>query len=105
MAVDADDNVWICDANGATVMKLSADGRLLMTIGTKGHRGDWKEAKGQRLLWQPLMLAFARNGDIYIGEGHANRSPIRLLSCHDILVPTRVYRVHIVIRCCDVQRS
>jgi hypothetical protein len=75
MAVDADDNVWICDANGATVMKLSADGKLLMTIGTKGHRGDWNEAKGQRLLWQPLMVAFARNGDIYIGEGHANESP------------------------------
>jgi hypothetical protein len=75
MAVDAEDNVWICDANGATVMKLSPEGKLLMTIGTRGHRGDWDEAKGQRLLWQPLMLAFAPNGDIYIGEGHANESP------------------------------
>jgi hypothetical protein len=27
------------------------------------------------LLWQPLDLAFAPNGDIYIGEGHANESP------------------------------
>jgi hypothetical protein len=75
MAVDGEDNVWICDANGATVMKLSPEGKLLMTIGVKGHRGDWDEAKGQRLLWQPLMLAFAPNGDVYIGEGHANESP------------------------------
>jgi sugar lactone lactonase YvrE len=75
MAVDAEDNVWICDANGATVMKLSPDGKLLMTIGVRGHRGDWNEAKGQRLLWQPLMVAFAPNGDFYIGEGHANESP------------------------------
>src|SRR5207237_1064574 len=30
---------------------------------------------GQRLLWQPLAIAFARNGDMYIGEGHANESP------------------------------
>ena len=75
MAVDAEDNVWICDANGATVMKLSPEGKLLMTIGVRGHRGDWDEAKGQRLLWQPLMVAFAPNGDIYIGEGHANESP------------------------------
>jgi DNA-binding beta-propeller fold protein YncE len=75
MAVDADDNVWICDAGSATVMKLSPEGKLLMTIGVRGHRGDWDEAKGQRLLWQPVMLAFAKNGDVYIAEGHANESP------------------------------
>ena len=75
MVVDSEDNVWIADANGATVMKLSPAGQLLMTIGTRGRRGDWDEAKGQRLLWQPLMIAFGQNGDIYIGEGHANESP------------------------------
>jgi sugar lactone lactonase YvrE len=75
MAVDADDNVWITSANGATVMKVSPDGKLLITIGERGRRGDWNEAKSQRLLWQPVMVAFAPNGDIYIGEGHANESP------------------------------
>jgi sugar lactone lactonase YvrE len=75
MAIDAEDNIWICDENGDTVMKLSPQGRLLMTIGVRGQRGDWDEAKGQRLLWQPLHLAFGPNGDIYIGEGHANESP------------------------------
>jgi len=75
MAIDAEDNVWICDADGATVTKLSPGGKVLMTLGVKGKRGDWDEAKGQRLLWQPLDLAFAANGDIYIGEGHANESP------------------------------
>lgn len=75
MAVDAEDNVWITAANGATVMKVSADGKLLLTIGERGRRGDWNEARGQRLLWQPLMVAFAPNGDVYIGEGHGNESP------------------------------
>lgn len=75
MAVDAADNVWISDTNGATVMKLSPKGDLLMTIGTRGRRGDWNEAKGQRLLWQPVMVAFGQNGDVYIGEGHADESP------------------------------
>jgi NHL repeat-containing protein len=75
MAVDAEDNVWITAANSATVMKISPDGQLLLTIGTRGRRGDWDEAKGQRLLWQPLMVAFAPNGDVYISEGHANESP------------------------------
>jgi sugar lactone lactonase YvrE len=41
----------------------------------RGKRGDWDEAKGQRLLWQPLDVAFAPNGDIYIAQGHANESP------------------------------
>ena len=75
MAVDTEDNVWITAANGATVMKISPSGKLLMTIGVRGRRGDWDEAKGQRLLWQPVMIAFAPNGDVYVGEGHANESP------------------------------
>jgi hypothetical protein len=75
MAVDKNDNVWIVDNGLATVMKLSPDGKLVMTIGVKGHRGDWDEAKGQRLLWQPVMVGFAPNGDLYIAEGHANESP------------------------------
>ena len=75
MAVDAEDNVWITAANSATVMKISPEGKLLLTLGDRGRRGDWDEARGQRLLWQPVMVAFARNGDVYIGEGHANESP------------------------------
>jgi len=75
MAVDAQDNVWIVDTAKATVKKVSPDGKLLMTIGQEGRPGDWDEAKGQRLLWQPVMVAFGRNGDLYIAEGHANESP------------------------------
>jgi DNA-binding beta-propeller fold protein YncE len=75
MAVDPEDNVWITAASSATVMKISPDGKLLLTLGQKGRRGDWDEEKGQRLLWEPVMIAFAPNGDVYIGEGHANESP------------------------------
>ena len=73
--IDAQDNVWICDADGATIKKLSPEGKLLLTLGVRGKRGDWDEAKGQRLLWQPVQIDFASNGDIYIFEGHANESP------------------------------
>ena len=75
MAVDAEDNVWIAATFGPTVTKLSPEGKLLLTIGQKGRRGDWDEAKGQRLLWEPVMMAFAPNGDVYIAEGHGNESP------------------------------
>ena len=75
MAVDAEDNVWITAAGTATVTKISPEGKMLLRIGERGRRGDWDEAKGQRLLWEPVMVAFAPNGDVYIGEGHANESP------------------------------
>jgi hypothetical protein len=42
MAVDAEDNVWITAANGATVMKISPDGKLLLTIGERGRRVGMK---------------------------------------------------------------
>ena len=70
IAIDAEDNIWICDENGDTVMKISPAGKLLLTIGVRGQRGDWDEAKGQRLLWQPLHLAFAPNGDISVSYTH-----------------------------------
>ena len=75
MEVDADDNLWVCDQFGDTVTKFSPEGKVLLTLGVKGQRGDWNEEKGQRLLWQPLTISFAANGDIYIGMGHANESP------------------------------
>lgn len=75
MAIDAEDNVWITDATLSTVQKLSPSGKVLRTFGQRGRRGDWDEAKGQRLLWQPMMVAFGPKGDVYIGEGHGNESP------------------------------
>jgi hypothetical protein len=75
MAVDSHDNVWVTDNGESIVLELSSQGKLLRTFGTRGHRGDWVESKRQRLLWQPVMVAFGPKGDIYIGEGHANESP------------------------------
>jgi hypothetical protein len=75
IAVDAQDNLWITDAAGAVAKKISPDGKVLMTIGTRGHRGDWNEAKGQRYLWEPLMVGFNAKGDIYIAQGHGHESP------------------------------
>ena len=85
--IDRENNIWVTDGDGPDgkdprrngkghqVFKLSPEGKLLMTIGVSGRRGDWNEAKGQRLLWQPVMVTFAPNGDVYIGQGHANESP------------------------------
>jgi hypothetical protein len=73
--VDNQDNVWICDEAAGTVKQISPDGKLLKTLGERGHRGDWDEEKGQRLLWEPVMVDFLANGDMFIFEGHSNESP------------------------------
>ncbi len=75
MAIDAHDNAWLCNATLSIVQEVSPEGKLLKTIVVSGHRGDWIESKEQRLLWQPLMIAFAPDGDMYIAEGHGNESP------------------------------
>jgi hypothetical protein len=76
MNVDANDNAYFSDQSGAVIVKVSPDGKVLGEIGTRGKRGDWDEAKGQRLLWDPVSIAFdPRNGDMYIGEGHGAESP------------------------------
>jgi DNA-binding beta-propeller fold protein YncE len=75
MAIDAEDNVYVIDTANATVKKVSPDGKLLQTIGSSGHPGDWDETKGQRLLWEPVMIAFGPNGDMYVAQGHGNESP------------------------------
>ena len=75
MKVDAEDNAWTVDESGAIVQKFSPDGKLMLTIGTKGKRGDWDESKGQRLLWEPVAIDFGPNGDVYIFSSHADESP------------------------------
>jgi hypothetical protein len=51
---------------GMQVMKLSPDGKVLMTLGKAGETGT-----GLDVFNQPTAVAFAPNGDIFISEGHA----------------------------------
>ena len=39
---DKDGNIWATDVGGHTVMKISPQGQVLLTLGTKGKAGDWK---------------------------------------------------------------
>jgi hypothetical protein len=71
--VDAKGNVWVTDgaiskdgSKGLTVTKLSPDGKVLMTIGTPGQRGD-----DQTHFNSPSDVITAPNGDIFVTDGHA----------------------------------
>ena len=78
--IDAADNVWLTDARvsagkGATVMKFSPDGKLLMTLGKPGVQG-----KGTDVFTEPNAVIVARNGDIFVSDGHeADRGVARIL--------------------------
>jgi hypothetical protein len=68
---DRDDSVWVVDGQakdrkGMQVMKLSPDGKVLMTLGKAGQGG-----KGLDVFDQPTSVAIAPNGDIFVAEGHA----------------------------------
>lgn len=78
--IDAQDNIWLTDARampgkGATVLKFSPDGTLLMTLGKPGVQG-----KGTDEFTEPNAVIVAKNGDIFVSDGHeADRGVARVL--------------------------
>jgi len=68
--IDKDGNIWTTDVGAHTVMKLSNDGQVLLTLGTKGKAGEWNEAAGTQLFNEPNDIAIASNGDLFITQGH-----------------------------------
>ena len=75
MCVSTDGKAMVLNEYGQVAKEFSPDGKLIQTIGVKGHRGDWDESKGERFLWEPVTCTYAPNGDIYIFEGHSDESP------------------------------
>jgi len=81
--VDDDGNLWVSDVNdsetvlgmsaknaagvvmGQEVLKLSADGKVLMMLGKAGVAGN-----GPDTFDRPTGVAIAPNGDIFVSDGH-----------------------------------
>jgi sugar lactone lactonase YvrE len=75
--IDRFGNLWITDGQarngiGQQVFKYSADGTLLMTLGTKGVRGEGPDTFGG-----PCDVAVAANGDIFVADGHQNSRVVK----------------------------
>ncbi len=69
-SVDKDGNFWATDSRGAAgkghqVFKFSGDGKLLLTLGKAGVAG-----LGRDTFNQPTDVVTARNGDIFVTDGH-----------------------------------
>src|SRR5438105_14132642 len=82
--VDRDGNIWVTDSRmptadevkkypgadkkGGIVVKFSPDGRVLMTLGKPGVKGNPPEA-----LTEPtVVLTDPGNGDVYVAESHTD---------------------------------
>jgi sugar lactone lactonase YvrE len=68
--IDKDGNIWATDVGAHTVMKLSPQGQVLLTLGTKGKAGEWNEAAQMRLFNEPNDIVFGANGDFFVTQGH-----------------------------------
>jgi DNA-binding beta-propeller fold protein YncE len=82
--VDRDGNVWVTDSRapdaddlkkfpgeekkGSVVVKFSPEGKVLMTLGKPGVRGNPPEA----LTDPTFVLTDPGNGDVYVAESHTN---------------------------------
>jgi hypothetical protein len=69
--------LWITDGQarngiGQQVFKYTRDGQLVMTLGTKGVRGEGPDTFGG-----PTDVAVAENGDIFVTDGHVNNRVVK----------------------------
>lgn len=70
--VDPQGNIWVVDAGGHVVYKMSQDGREIMRLGTKGVSGT-----GPTTFNLPTDVAFAPNGDIYVSDGYGSARVVK----------------------------
>src|SRR5258706_10118033 len=77
--VDRNGDVWAGDqiarnGKGADLIKLSPDGRVLMTLGKPGMPGD-----GPGYLSAVSAVVVAPNDDIYVADGHGTGTNDRIM--------------------------
>jgi sugar lactone lactonase YvrE len=83
--IDDDDNVWLVDRDSGQVLKFTATGELLMTIGTKGYRSDTgvdpqdfsskayqQVTHGGEPFNLPTDIALTPTGEMFITDGYGN---------------------------------
>jgi DNA-binding beta-propeller fold protein YncE len=64
--IGPDDHLYVCNRDEHEVLKLTADGRIVLTL---GHRG---RPALQAPFNHPADVAVAPNGDIYVADGYGN---------------------------------
>ncbi|MCH8185399.1 MAG: hypothetical protein IH862_04785, partial [Chloroflexi bacterium] len=76
--IGADGNVYLADRDAHVVLKYSPEGKLLLTLGTKGHPSDTGAIEGFMVekagepFNLPTGVAVNEDGDIFVSDGYGN---------------------------------
>lgn len=70
--IDSWDNIWITDLGRHVVMKLSPEGKLLLTLGRLDQSGEDNDRFNQ-----PTAVAVGRSGNIYVTDGYGNSRVVK----------------------------
>jgi sugar lactone lactonase YvrE len=65
--LDPSGNLWVADVGTHVVEKFTPEGKLLLTIGTRGKAG-----RDSAHFNKPTDVAIAPGGDIYVSDGYGN---------------------------------
>jgi hypothetical protein len=65
--IDPEGNVWVADIGYHTVQKYTPEGKLLLTLGTKGEAG-----RDKTHLNMPTDMAITAAGDVFVSDGYGN---------------------------------
>ena len=70
--LDPQGNLWVVDAPGHVVYKMSTEWKELMRLGVKGVAGT-----GPNNFNLPTDVAFAPNGDVYVTDGYGSARVVK----------------------------
>ena len=79
--VDAEDNIWTTDVGSHLVLKLSPDGRVLLSLGRMRTPGD-----DVLHFNQPTDVAFDREGNIFVADGEGNSRVLKFNKFGNVLL-------------------
>jgi DNA-binding beta-propeller fold protein YncE len=65
--IDSEGNVWTTDLDNHVVEKYTPEGKLLLTIGTRGKAG-----RDKTHLFMPTDMAITPAGDVFVSDGYGN---------------------------------
>ena len=79
--VDPQGHIWVVDAGGHVVYKMSEEGRVLMQLGEKGVSG-----RDRAHFNLPTDVAFGCGGEIYVSDGYGNARIVKFSGDGDYLL-------------------
>jgi peptidylamidoglycolate lyase len=72
LTIDHEDNVWLTDVGLHQVFKCTAEGKILLTLGTRGEPGNDKSHFNL-----PTDIAVLRDGSFYVSDGYKNTRVVK----------------------------